>query len=154
MFKIKSQLILVSISIFLFSCGTDNTLHETLSYSNKIIGEWQQIQTSNITDASTNPATYDWSEVVDGFTLQLSEDGTFNYTKFEECSTGKYIFDGNLAQIEFTFDCEIDFFGESVTKITESFAEDISDNNQLFLMHQFGSEFCETTCNSILKRIE
>lgn len=154
MFKIKSQLLLLALSMILFSCGTDDTLPETFEYSNKIVGEWQQVKTFNIKDASATPPTYDWDEVEDGFTLQLFEDGTFNYTKFEDCTTGEYFFNRDLARIEFHFDCEVDFFGETVTKITESFAKDPSQNQQLFLMHARGSEICETECNSILKRIE
>ncbi|TXD53221.1 MULTISPECIES: hypothetical protein [unclassified Polaribacter] len=127
---------------------------ETSSYSKKIIGEWQQVQTFNILDASATPATYDWFEVADGFILQLFENSTFKYTIFKECFTGNYIYNDNLAQIEFNFDCQINFYGKSVTKITASFAEDPSDNNQLFLMHALGPEICETACNSILKRKE
>lgn len=153
MFKIKSQLLLLSLSIFLFSCETDDTPPH-FEYSNKIIGEWQQVATFNLKDATTTPATYDWDEVVDGFTLQLFEDGTFIYTKFEECTTGEYSFDPILDNIEFHFDCEIDFYGEPVTNLTESFAKDPSQNNQLFLMHAYRPETCEEECNSILERIE
>ena len=153
MLKIKSRLLLISLSILLFSCETDDALPETFEYSNKIIGEWQQVKTFNIKDTSTTPATYDWDEVVDGFTLQLFENGTFTYTKYENCTTGAYFFDSNLSKIEFIFDCEIDFYGEPVTSLTESFAKDPSQNIQLFLMHQYGPEGCEEECNSILKRI-
>lgn len=153
MFKINSQFLLLFLSVFLFSCGTDDGF-ETFEYSDKIIGEWQQATTFNILDASATPPTYDWFEVEDGFTLKLYQDGTFNYTKFEDCTTGEYFFDTNLGKIEFHFDCEIDFYGEPVTVLTESFAEDPSQNNQLFLMHAYGIENCEEQCNSILKRIE
>lgn len=154
MLKIKTQLLILSLSIFLFSCGTDDTLPETFEYSNKVIGEWQQVKTFNIQDTSTTPATYDWDEVADGFTLQLFENGNFIYTKFEECTTGEYVFNSGQAIIEFNFDCEIDFYGEPVTSLTESFAKDPSQNKQLFLKHKYGPEGCELACFSILKRIE
>lgn len=152
MLKIKSQFILLFFLIFLFSCETDDKPPH-FEYSNKIIGEWQQVTTFNIKDASATPPIYDWYDVEHGFTLQLFGDGTFSYTKYENCTTGAYFFDSNLAEIEFQFNCEIDFYGEPVTNLTESFAEDPSQNDQLFLMHAYGPLNCEEECNSILKRI-
>lgn len=154
MLKIKNQLLLIFSSVFLFSCSSDDSLPKTFEYSNKIIGEWEQVSTFNILDASATPPTYDWFDVEDGFILKLYEDGTFEYTKYEDCATGEYFFDTSLAKIEFHFDCEIDFYGELVTKLTESFAEDPSQDTQLFLMHAFGPENCEKECNSILERID
>lgn len=153
MLKTTSQLLLLSFSIIFFSCGTDDSLPKSFQYSNKIIGEWQQVTTFNILDASANPPTYDWFDVEDGFTLQLFEDGTFSYTNFENCTTGEYFYDSVAAKIEFHFDCEVEFYGEQVTVLTETFAEDTSQNDQLFLMHAYNREDCIEECNSILRRV-
>lgn len=153
MLKIKSQIIFLFFSTLLVSCGTYDTPPH-FDYSNKIMGEWKQVTTFNIQDSTATPPTYDWYDVEDGFTLQLSEDGTFIYTKYESCTTGEYFYDPKLSKIEFNFDCEIDFYGEPITSLTEYFAADPSQNIQLFLMHKYGPEGCEEECNSILKRIE
>ena len=89
-----------------------------------------------------------------GFTLQLNEDKTFVYTKFNDCATGQYNFNSELSTIEFNFDCEIDFYGDLVTSITESFAEDAFQSELLFLMHKINPNGCVKHCNSILERVE
>jgi hypothetical protein len=155
MLKLKGKMCLVLIlSSILFSCETENTNAEKNEYSRKIIGKWKQVKAFNLEDDSETPAIYDWEEINNGFTLELNEDNTFVYTKFENCSTGKYFYNIELSTIEFDFDCEIDFYGNLVTTLTESFAEDLTESNLLFLMHKQNPNGCEENCNSILERTE
>jgi hypothetical protein len=155
MIKLKERMCLVLIlSSILFSCETENINTGNIEYSRNIIGKWKQVKAFNLEDDSKTPASYNWEEVNNGFTLQLNEDKSFVYTKFENCSTGKYFFNKELSNIEFDFDCEIDFYGNLVTNITESFAEDLTESNLLFLMHKQNPNGCDENCNSILERIE
>lgn len=155
MMRLKGKMfVMIILSIILFSCETENTNTKTIEYSSKIIGKWKQIKAFNIEDDTKTPVSYNWEEINKGFTLQLNEDNSFEYTKFENCITGKYFFNNELSSIEFDFDCEIDFYGNLVTKITESFAEEPTENNLLYLMHKQDLNGCEENCNSILERIE
>jgi len=154
MFKSKIHSLSILAFIFLFSCGLGYHPPESFEYSKKIIGKWQQIRSFNLANDPESPIGYDWIVVQDGFTLGLNTDGTFEYTKYGNCTTGKYIFYPNFGRIEFNFDCEINSNGESVTKIIELINEDVSQNNQLFLDHPRSSDICKEDCMSILKRIE
>ncbi|AWH74662.1 hypothetical protein DCS32_10995 [Dokdonia sp. Dokd-P16] len=145
---------LVIISFIAFSCETDNVNDGNNSYSKKIIGKWQQVRSFNLEDDSMTPAVYVWEEVDNGFTLQLNDDKSFIYTKFEGCSTGTYFYNDELSSITFDFNCEINFHGNLVRSLTESFAEDLTRNNLLFLMHKQNPNGCVEDCNSILERIE
>ncbi|MDP5229058.1 MAG: hypothetical protein NWQ38_01595 [Cellulophaga sp.] len=153
MVKVKKNSLLFLWSLFMLSCINEDTQSDWFDISGKIIGEWQQVQAFNLKDASTVPPRFDWDDVANGFSLQLSEDGTFRYTKYGECNTGRYIFNNDLAEIEFQFNCEIIFNGVATNKLTESFAREIK-NDFLVLFHAETSEDCETKCNSVLKRIE
>jgi hypothetical protein len=154
MLKSKIQSLLFLSSIFLFSCAPDSNLPVSLDLSKKIIGEWQQVSVFNLVDESSNPQAYDWFAVEDGFLLRLNENGTFDYTKYTDCITGRYVFYPDSKKIEFNFDCEINFNGVSVSKITEFFDGSPPQNDRLLLEHARSSDLCRESCMSILKRVE
>lgn len=154
MIKQSFTTISISISLMLFACDS-NKISSDNEYQNKIIGQWKQVKSFDLIDDTITPNIYDWLDVQDGFILELLNDGNFIYTKNESCTTGVYLFDESLSEIEFNFDCEIDFYGEKITKLTEFFEKNNSQNNTLVLYHKLNpNSSCIKTCNSILERIE
>lgn len=150
----KKPFLLVCIAIFLFSCVSDDSLPPTHNYTEKIIGEWQQVETFNLVDSSVSPAVYDWFEVESGVSLILNADGTFHYSKYEGSSSGEYTFNSETAEIEFKFDNAVEALGEITSIVKERFAEDKSQDNMLFLIHARDGELCTTECSSIFKRVQ
>ena len=64
-----------------------------------IYGTWQFIEKFEHPPGGTG-----WSEVENGFTLELKSNGSFVFNQFEECSTGRFQLSSN--EISFIYDCE------------------------------------------------
>lgn len=91
-----------------------------------------------LVDSLSNSARNKWLNTEIGCSLKLFEDGTFTYTKFEKCTTGRYEYKGTIPIIELTFDCEIEILEIKTSKISEVIITDQSQNNQLQLEHNYG----------------
>ncbi|SNS68335.1 hypothetical protein SAMN06295967_11629 [Belliella buryatensis] len=154
--KLKHQLFFIILAFIIISCETVDQPPLIYAYSNKIIGEWEQVEKFVLVDSLSNPARNEWLNTEIGYSLKLFEDGTFSYTKFEECTTGSYEYKGTIPVIELTFDCEIEILGVKTSKISEVIITDQSQNNQLQLEHNYGksTKGCVNECFSIFRRVE
>ncbi|MCH7410970.1 hypothetical protein MM239_16300 [Belliella sp. DSM 111904] len=152
----KNQLFFIAFTLLMLSCSKVEEPTMLFPYQDKIIGEWVQVQKFVLVDEHVTPPKYDWQEIKDGYTLSLFEDGTFNYTKFEECTTGKYAFKGIFPEIELTFDCEIEFYGIKTSTYSEIIMENLTQNNRLQLEHNYGKSLngCASECFSVFERVK
>ncbi|TVQ17185.1 MAG: hypothetical protein EA361_02920 [Bacteroidetes bacterium] len=146
-------LLLFSLSVLIIACGKDDNAPEKFDYSEKIIGKWQQAKSYDLVDGSVNPTAWDWFDVENGFTLELSKDSTFVYTNYGSCITGTYSFNANLLKLDFYFDCDIEFRGESINHLTEFLDEDKTQNIRLLLVHA-DAGYTEKQSYSMLERID
>lgn len=138
--------------MLLFSCGTDDyEPFEPFDFSKEIIGEWQQIERFDLLDDTRTPAAFEWVNVENGFLLNIFEDGTFEYSKFQECTTGEYVYDEITSDIDFYFDCEVDINGEIMTEITENFQKHWEESEYITLNHL--TQNCVQECYSLLIRV-
>jgi len=142
---------LLTVFFLINSCVEYHTI-EKIDLSKIIIGKWVQTRSFDITNASTNPPSFDWFNVENGFTLELARDGSFVYTRYGTCMTGTYLFDSELQRINFFFDCEVEFDGKIVTEITEFLDDTVSNSSTLFIEHAVESSK-EKNFFSYLRRI-
>ncbi|MDW3646078.1 MAG: lipocalin family protein [Bacteroidia bacterium] len=92
--KIISLLSLLSFLLF-FACEQEFQPSET---ENSLIGSWQLSESfMSIGGAGS------WQKVEDGMTYTFENNGIFRVTKFEDCSSGSYIVEGN--KIRMKYDC-------------------------------------------------
>lgn len=143
---------LLTVFCLISSCAQDVTI-ERIDLSEIIIGKWVQTRSFDIIDASKDPPPYDWFNVENGFTLELTSDNSFVYTRYGSCMTGTYFFDSELHRIDFFFDCEFDFDGKRVTELTEYIDDVGSNNSTLSITHAYESSR-EKNIFSYFRRID
>lgn len=90
-----SILTVLAIALILMSCTKNE---ETLNQNAKILGTWQLIE------SFSHPPTGDgWSQIENGFILNIKADGSFNSSQFSDCSTGNATITSN--QLNLIYDC-------------------------------------------------
>ena len=152
MIKSKSFFLLVSVSLLFLCCSTDGgVLEEPFDFSKEILGEWQQVERFDLQDNGQTPPAFEWVKVENGFLLNIFDDGTFEYFKFQDCTTGEYVYDEISSNIDFYFECEVDFNGEIVSEIRENFLKHWQESEYLTLNHL--TQDCVQECSSLLVRV-
>lgn len=138
---------------FICSCIQEPFLSDQVDYSELIIGKWVQTRSFDLIDASSNPPAFNWFDVENGFSLEISNDNRFVYTRYGSCKTGTYMFDQKLLKIVFFFDCEVNLNGESLRELTEFVELAQFDNSLLFIEHA-EQNLPDKNVFSYLKKIE
>lgn len=135
----------------IISCEEDVIFIENFEYAENIMGKWKQTRSFDLVDDTIIPNAWDWFDVENGFTLEILEDNRFVYNNYANCISGTYSFDVTSLNIEFQFDCEIEFWGENIDILIESFWSDLSQN-YLIMVHA-DATFTDKQAISTLQRI-
>ena len=122
------------IACFIGSCVQDNS-PKKVDFFEQIQGTWIQFRSFDLIDITTNPPAYDWFEVKNGFTLELTENMRFVYTKYGTCTTGRYEFGPELLTINFIFDCPVELNGKTVNSLLEYVDQSGLEDSILLLEH-------------------
>jgi len=153
MIKIRIHILVLCLSSLFISCGTDDYApDEKFDFSTKIIGKWEQVSMFNLKDSTIVPNAYEWVDVENGFTLEFFDEERFEYAKFQDCFAGTYFLELDSDNIEFYFDCEINFNGEITSNLKEDFYSNDYNNEFLNINHYLGAG-CVEECSSLLTRL-
>lgn len=104
-----------------------------------VVGRWKQTAVYN----SNGGSTPSWNTITNGYTIEFLSNGTFNSSKFSDCSTGTYTISSNN-EISMTYNCE---------NFKNNYVEKVETNTESQLILKPNYLDCDEGCSVKFEKI-
>ncbi|MEM8887889.1 MAG: lipocalin family protein [Bacteroidota bacterium] len=137
----QSYLSCLFMIMFLFACEREM---QDPTQEDSLIGTWQLSEAFYSIGGAGS-----WNKVEEGFSYTFEENGVFRTTKFEDCSSGKYIVEGDKIRMKYDCGNPLPDFANAEGELVEQFK---FIGKHLHINPAY--VFCTEPCDSKFIRIE